>query len=39
MLRNSIPGLTRGVDPTIPRQILKSRLKVIDSVVPKLKRN
>lgn len=27
---NSIPGLTRGTDPTIPRQVLEAKLKVID---------
>jgi hypothetical protein len=25
-----IPGLVRGIDPTIPRQVLESRLKTID---------
>jgi delta 1-pyrroline-5-carboxylate dehydrogenase len=30
MLNNSIPGLTRGVDSQIPRQVLESRLKTID---------
>jgi hypothetical protein len=26
----SIPGLTRGTDPTIPKQVLKAKLKAID---------
>jgi hypothetical protein len=30
MLPNPIPGLTRGADPTLPRQVLAARLKVID---------
>ena len=29
MLKNAIPGLVRGFDPTIPRQVLESKLKVI----------
>jgi hypothetical protein len=30
MLPNPIPGLTRGTDPTIPKQVLESRLRTID---------
>jgi hypothetical protein len=26
----NIPGLTRGTDPTIPKQVLKAKLKTID---------
>ena len=30
MLPNAIPGLVRGTDPTIPKQVLEARLKTID---------